>query len=423
MIPKLRTNFGNRPASLRLLLISATIFFLEASLPALAAEPLLLVGKETVDATFHSSTAQGELQFKVKGKPLPLRLQEMVRWSTQSPTAEQSEIVLIDGSRLVLAESWVGRPNWQLAENSISVTTKLFGEIELQRNRVRAILLHAPKGRQQRLRFLDQLLDETEKLDRFYLTNGDQWQGDVVRLEKNQEGSRRIHCLLGPGGDPLQIPESRVAAILFGHQDTLSKQQKELVVGLSDGSLLVTESLVTDAEQLRIRLAGGTSLIGTDQRDITYLRSLTASCVYLSDLLPSNYQHNPYLEIPWPYRRDRNILNGPLVVAGRSYAKGLGMPTSARLTYRLGSKQRTRFVASVAVDDIAGGRGSVVFCVYFHHDGDWQEAFVSPVVRGGDPPVAVSVELGDAKQLALVTKFADRGDECDYANWLEARLE
>ena len=409
-----------------LLLIVAATLFLITSLPALAAEPLLLVGKEAMDATFLGATKNGELQFDIKGEDHSIQIKRLVRWSTQSPNAKQSEVILTDGSRLVLADSWTGQPAWQMNDSNISVTTETFGEVDLQRDQVRALLLQAPQGGMQRRQFLDRLLEATEEHDTVRLTNRDQWQGHVVRLSKTHEGPRRVHLLPDSADVPLQLPESRIAAILFGYPGE-PRKQKGAIVGLRDGSLLKAETFIADDKQLHLRLACGVSLSGTSRQDIVYVRSLMVSCTYLSDLVATAYQHNPSLEIPWPYRRDRNILNGPLQAAGRSYAKGLGMPTAARLTYRLDSAEIAghykRFIASVAVDDQAAKRGSVVFRVYLQHAGDWQEAFVSPVVRGGDPPLAVSVELRDAKQLAIVTEFADRGDECDYANWLEARLE
>jgi hypothetical protein len=77
----------------------------------------------------------------------------------------------------------------------------------------------------------------------------------------------------------------------------------------------------------------------------------------------------------------------------------------------------------VAIDEAAARRGSVVFRVYLLQDDDWQLAFASPVVRGGDGPLSVSVELTGVKEIALVTDYAERGDELDYANWLDARFE
>ena len=58
-----------------------------------------------------------------------------------------------------------------------------------------------------------------------------------------------------------------------------------------------------------------------------------------------------------------------------------------------------RFEAEVAMDDTAGRRGSVVFRVYLVRDGQLQEAFVSKIVRGGDPPQPVTVDLVGSSHL------------------------
>jgi hypothetical protein len=77
-----------------------------------------------------------------------------------------------------------------------------------------------------------------------------------------------------------------------------------------------------------------------------------------------------------------------------------------------------RFEALAAIDQSAGRGGSVRFRVLL----DGVEKYASPVVRGGEPPVPVSVELGGAKWLELVVDAADRTDVLDRADWLDARL-
>ena len=54
--------------------------------------------------------------------------------------------------------------------------------------------------------------------------------------------------------------------------------------------------------------------------------------------------------------------------------------------------------------------------------GSWVLAYQSPIVRGGQPPLPISVDVSGAQRLALIVGFADRGDQLDYANWLNARL-
>jgi len=97
------------------------------------------------------------------------------------------------------------------------------------------------------------------------------------------------------------------------------------------------------------------------------------------------------------------------------------MHSAARVTYQLPDSFRT-FQAELAIDDHAGKQGSVIFRLLTSDGGDWIEQHVSPVVRGGDRPRAVSVDIRGAKALSLAVEFADRADVLDHANWLNARL-
>ena len=82
-----------------------------------------------------------------------------------------------------------------------------------------------------------------------------------------------------------------------------------------------------------------------------------------------------------------------------------------------------KFAAELAIDQAAGLSGSVVFKVLVDSgSGQWKPASESAILRGGDAPLPISVDLQGASRLALLVEFADRGDECDYANWLNARL-
>ena len=93
------------------------------------------------------------------------------------------------------------------------------------------------------------------------------------------------------------------------------------------------------------------------------------------------------------------------------------MHSAARLTYRLDKRYRA-FEAAVALDDQVGTGGSVICAVYV----DDKLAWKSEVIRGGAAPVPVKVDLSGAKRLSLIVEFAERGDELDRVDWLNARL-
>jgi hypothetical protein len=191
---------------------------------------------------------------------------------------------------------------------------------------------------------------------------------------------------------------------------------------MQDGSLLYVTKIGHTADSLSMELAGGAKLKDGAIADVVSLQGLGGEkFIYLSGLKPVDYRHVPYLSIEWPYRDDRGVMGRSLTVSGQQYTKGIGMHSAARLTYRLDGKYR-RLEAMVALDDSSNNRGSVSFGVYLLSDGGWKQAAVSKVVRGGDAPQPLLVDLRGAEMLTLTVDFADRGDELDHADWLDARL-
>jgi hypothetical protein len=97
------------------------------------------------------------------------------------------------------------------------------------------------------------------------------------------------------------------------------------------------------------------------------------------------------------------------------------MHATSRLAYDVAGYRK--FEAELAIDESSLRRGNAIFKVLLQDgQGAWQSAYESPVVRGGEAPVPVSIDLKGAERLALIVEFADRGDELDQANWLGARL-
>ena len=142
---------------------------------------------------------------------------------------------------------------------------------------------------------------------------------------------------------------------------------------------------------------------------------------YLSDLPDIGYKHIPFLSTVVPYGRDQNVLGGQLRTSDQIFSKGLGMHTTSRVAYQLDDSDKN-FEAELALDAQAGERGSVIYRVFLNDGSAWTLAYESSIVRGGEAPVAISVALNGARQLALIVDYADRADELDYANWLDARI-
>jgi hypothetical protein len=197
-----------------------------------------------------------------------------------------------------------------------------------------------------------------------------------------------------------------------------------VLVGLRDGSLLRAQRLGGEQDSVTLELATGGKLSASRAafaNALTLIQPL-ASVTYVSDLPPLGDTSIPFLQIAWPPTRDLNVHGGRLRSSGTIYAKGLGMRSSSRSAFRLDADYAT-FQSEVALDDQAGRGGSVIFKLFQYDASDqWRSVWESPIVRGGDPPLPVSADIRDARALALIVEFADRGDVQDDANWLNPCL-
>jgi hypothetical protein len=290
------------------------------------------------------------------------------------------------------------------------------GAVSLPIEMLSAVLLHPPTDRAVYDRLLLRLSALDTQADRLLLDNGDELAGTILGLDEKA-------VQLESGGGKLNVEVDKIAAMAFNA--TLVQQPRltglRMLVGLRDGSRVTAVALASQQGQARLKLSGVAELTAPLEA-IVALQTLGGQSQYLSDLAPTSYKHLPYLNLTWPYRSDRSVSGGPLRLGGKLLAKGLGMHSPARITYDLPASVK-RFDAEVAIDAEAGQRGSVVFRVFVDDgSGAWQERLATPVVRGGQPPLPVTVDVSGAKRISLLVDYADRGDELDHADWLNARV-
>lgn len=418
-------------------LFVAMLFLLALTGPAVTAEPasktdatpLLEVGKSSRSAKLIGIAAQRGFIFQMDDGEETVPSDALVRWGHPVEPGNRTQALLTDGSLLVAADAWTVDDFLRLDDVNLTLATRRFGTVTIPRPFVaRVILKPSAAGDSQRTLSATGPANDDRRLqrhdDRFDLaifTNGDRVRGDVLSLHKKE-------LQLQTAAGVVTIDPARVAEVVL--RGGLSKQPprpavRRLLVGFRDGSLLIASQIVQIAEATSA--VAVETLLGVELRaggidEVVFLQPLGEGVQYLSDVAPQRYRHVPFLDIPWPFHADRNVLGGVLRVGGNRYAKGVGVHSAARLVYKLDGTDN-RFAAEVAIDEAAGRRGSAVFRVFLAKDGKWKEAYQSSAIRGGDPAVPVAVPLDAANGLALVVDYADYGDERDYANWLDARLE
>lgn len=115
---------------------------------------------------------------------------------------------------------------------------------------------------------------------------------------------------------------------------------------------------------------------------------------------------------------DASIQGQPLSIAGQRFERGVGTHADSLLCVDLAGGTR-RLTAWVGVDDEVGtSPASLEFQVLA--DGD--VLFRSGVMRAGDAPRRVDVDLTGKRTLLLLVHSAGDGVDFDHANWAEAEL-
>ena len=146
---------------------------------------------------------------------------------------------------------------------------------------------------------------------------------------------------------------------------------------------------------------------------------------FLSELAPARaLDASPFgdeLGMRWPHRVDRCVSGAPLTAGGRTWTRGIGVHAPSLLAWKLGGSWKT-LRGHVAVDDEVlrlAARGSVVFRL----TGDGRELWASPVLRGGDPPLALpALALAGVDELVLEVDMAQDLHVADRADWLRLVL-
>jgi hypothetical protein len=383
-----------------------------ANIESLAAAPAALL---TTDSRFDNAEiiavdTDANLTIKVSNRAheLVVPMRRLVRWGSFDTAKGGHRARLARGGELV-------GHSIKIDNREVTLVSDLWDVVTLPRSAVTAVIFDMPGDGASTRALEERIQNAPADNDTLLLSNGDRLTGRLGSFADDK-------LTLKTEEMAFVVERSRAAAVVFGHRATGEpKRGIQTWIGLRDGSRFLADRFTVRDGQATIELATA-STVSLKIDAITALQPIGGDTVYLSDLNDASYRHIPFLSLAWDYARDRNVTGGPLLADGRLHLKGLGMHSAARITYDLAGEYRA-FQAEAGIDDSTGGRGSVTCRVFVDEGaGKWQLKYDSPVIRGGDKPIPVEVELGGVKRLSLLVDFADRGDVLDHINWLDARL-
>ena len=223
---------------------------------------------------------------------------------------------------------------------------------------VRGLIFHPPIDPLARDRLAQRVLNRREADDCLWLVNGDQLSGRLVAGpaagESSLFGLATIHFLTSGATEPLALDLAHVLALSVASAENDRREADVGAgarLGFRDGTCLLVRQVTAANGLRRLDLGDGLSLATESTRfrdEVSFVQPCGSSTVYLSDREPVNYRHVPFLDLPWPFGRDRNVLGGRLR-QGHVFPKGLGMHSTSRLVFDLSGGHR-EFAAELALD-------------------------------------------------------------------------
>lgn len=314
-----------------------------------------------------------------------------------------------------------------------------WAETELPLANIVAVVLQPPAEPTARDRLRKKLLDLPPVRDELYLVGGEKIEGTLVAAptsgrfaeDASQRQPETFSLAIAGRAEPLLVPAAKVVAWRQAAVRLTALSPGVVAVGLSDGSLVFVNQAQAAKDSLKLELSGGNLLAanlawgdGTPTgfwKQAVYAQGSPPGAVWVSDLPGLDYKQISFLSASAPLVRDGSVTGGALRVGEVIYLKGLGMRPAARVVFDIGGAYR-RLEGAVAVDDSAGKQGSVQFRVLAEGENGFTPLFESPILRGGDPPTPLALDIRGVRRIALIVDFADQGDAGDHADWLNLRL-
>lgn len=217
------------------------------------------------------------------------------------------------------------------------------------------------------------------------------------------------------GGKPRTVTRDKISAVVLAHSSDVPNLTGWCNVHFDDGSKIWSQTFELNDGGLKAEMGNGVE-VRTPFDRVIELRIRSDRMAFLSDLVPINVIEQALVTYVMPWRRDRNVQGGPLVLDGIAYKKGIGVHARCLLTFKVDG-QYDLFAATIGVDDATSGRGDCVFVVL----GDGQELFRKRM-RGTDAPETLSVKIREVSQLGLQVEPGEDLDLADHADWCDARL-
>ncbi len=323
------------------------------------------------------------------------------------PTGITSWVYLVGGGRIKARSVTI-------AEGEARVGT-MYGSLSLPLGMVAGLLFEMPADNgTPRESFDEAIADREAREDRLLAIREDRLLGIGGLLVSLERGKITFEI----DGEQRSVEQNRVYGLAIANPGEAPDHNGAGLFELADGSTLWARPERLERGTLHVTLLDGQTQLQLPWRSVRRIRVRSDRMVYLSDLTPVSVSEDPLLDYARPWRRDKNVRGGPLVLDARHYEKGIGVRSRSELVFAPDGKFAT-FAATIGIDANTRpqGKGDCAFVVLV--DG---EEKLRQRMRGTDKPRQIVVDIRDAQRVTLLVEYGEDLSFADHANWCEARF-
>lgn len=257
----------------------------------------------------------------------------------------------------------------------------------------------------------DKALRETSEDDRVFVKVGEEVQPISGLVEKIDE----FNVVLTVDDEQRNIARDKVYGVVVALIGRPLDRTGQVQATLADGSSLWGKLTSLADGKLTLNVGGG-SEVAIPWSSVQNFAVRSDRLVFLSDLEPTTARHQPLVTLVRPWQRDVSVGGRPMTIAGKSFAKGLGVASRSELAFANEGKFGL-FAATIGIDGETEGRGDCVFIVA----AGGKEVFRQRMT-GRDAPKTISIPIAGEEKVTLIVEPGEDLDLADHANWCDARF-
>ncbi|MCH7884231.1 MAG: NPCBM/NEW2 domain-containing protein [Planctomycetes bacterium] len=273
------------------------------------------------------------------------------------------------------------------------------------------VALDTPRSKLPTYRDTVRWLDRTPVAmdDRILLTNGDVVRGYITLIN-----GRNI--TIDNGESEVEVPFRLVVAVRFAASRKPAPDAIHGVATLRDGTRLTLTKMDWIGHRVRATWQAG-AVVNLAADRIVRLDIGGGRWEWLTSHRPISTQDTPMLSLHWEPATNRNVLGGPIKVAGETFEHGIGVHSRSSLTYDL-KEAYEEFATSFGIDDDSGPLADVTVVILV----DGRRRLEETNIRRGKLWGPIRLNIAGAKHIELVVDFGENGGLQDRFDWVEPAL-